>query len=543
LLFAPVVVVAGPPSALAAGSSGSTTARTWIDTSDRAAVLDAYRVEFERVEPDPGFSGSVAGCVAGTTSAAFRQSVVQRINWYRRMAGLDVVTNRADYDAAAQQAALIMAAQGSLSHDPASSWACYTSVGAATASKSDLALGTYGTAAIDAYIRDSGSNNLEMGHRRTILYPQLREIGTGDVPAGPGTWGSNTLRVFDDNLWGPRPAVRRPEGFVAWPPPGFVPPQAVWGRWTFSLYGGDFTNATVTVSSSDGPVPTTVLARRQASSSNGRIAPEPTIVWSMGPDTGSALLPIPTKGDRCYDVTVGGVTVQGVAQADFNYSTCVIDPSFVATSASPVGAAPSVPVRGPCVNTVFAAWIKPCWSTSPAASGFVDVVRSWQRGPVDWLVANRITSGFSPDMFGPELTLTRAQAAALIWRLAGSPAPPAGAPSFSDVPGGAWFDDAVRWMAGYGVTNGTGSGKFSPDGPATRAELVTFLWRMIDSPDTPGSDIFSDLSAQWQYASVRWAATAGITNGTTNTTFSPDRIVTRGEAAAFLARFAAALST
>ena len=541
-LIAPVLAASTPAIANAAGELHPTANSPWIDTSDRAAVLDAYRAEFDRVEPNAGFTGNVSACVAGTTSPEFRQSVVQRINWYRRMAGLDLVSDRSDYNAAAQQTALMMAAQGSLSHSPGPSWACNTASGTATASKSNLALGTYGISSIDAYIRDSGSNNLEMGHRRTILYPELLQIGTGDVPSGGGTWGSNALQVFDDNLWGTRPAVRQPEGFVAWPPAGYVPPQAVWGRWTFSLGGADFTNATVSVANGAGPVPTTVLARRQSSSPNGRIAPEPTIVWSIGVDNGSALLPAPTSGDECYDITVGGVLVAGVQQPTYLYSTCVIDPNFTAASVSPVGPGPAVPTNTTCVNSQFSGWTKPCWLPSLAQNRFVDVARAWQVGPVNWLVANGITTGVSSDSFDPEAALTRAQAATLLWRLAGSPAPPANATSFEDVPVGSWYHDAVQWMAASNITTGTGPGRFSPNSFASRAELVTFLWRMVDSPPTSGANVFSDVVASWQLASVKWASATGITTGTSNTTFAPDALVTRGQAAAFLARFAAALS-
>ena len=62
-----------------------------IDTWDRATVLSEYRDEFDRTEPDPGYTGSVEDCIAGTTSQEFRNSILQRINWYRRMAGMDVV--------------------------------------------------------------------------------------------------------------------------------------------------------------------------------------------------------------------------------------------------------------------------------------------------------------------------------------------------------------------------------------------------------------------------------------------------------------------
>ena len=101
-----------------------------FDTWDRDAVLAAYRAEFGREEPDWGYTGNVADCVAGTTSQAFRDSVIQRVNWYRRMAGLGTITENIEHSRTAQHAALMMAANGRLSHSPASDWKCYSAAGA-----------------------------------------------------------------------------------------------------------------------------------------------------------------------------------------------------------------------------------------------------------------------------------------------------------------------------------------------------------------------------------------------------------------------------
>ncbi len=211
-----------------------------FNTWDRAEVARAYRQEFERQEPDPGFTGSVANCDAGTTSQTFRNSAVQRVNWYRQMAGLDTLTERAEYSTAAQEAALMMAAADRLSHYPSSDWPCYTVTGATVAGSSNIGRHSTGVQAIDSYMGDAGSNNRKVGHRRWILYPQLRKIGT-DIPHIPfGQTGANALYVLDDNLWGTRPDVREARGLVAWAPPGYVPAETVWGRWSFSLLDADF---------------------------------------------------------------------------------------------------------------------------------------------------------------------------------------------------------------------------------------------------------------------------------------------------------------
>ena len=258
----------------------------WINTWDRAEVLGEYNAEFDRVEPAMGFTGDVGSCAYGTTDEAFRASVFARVNWYRRMAGLDTVTESATFSARNQQGALMMAAEGSLSHSPGGGWACHTADGALAASKSNLALGLSGLDAIDAYMQDFGAGNTKVGHRRTILYPQVQEMGTGDVPFGPGHWASNTLYVFDANLWDARPDVREDRDFVSWPPSGYVPPETTWGRWSFSLARADFSSASVTVTGPDGPVQVDILERIQ---SGGLIAPEASIVWAVG-ETQSALM-------------------------------------------------------------------------------------------------------------------------------------------------------------------------------------------------------------------------------------------------------------
>ena len=80
---------------------------------------------------------------------------------------------------------------------------------------------------------DFGDSNLEVGHRRTILYPQTKLVGTGDVPGSGGFLPANTLQVFDSEVWSARPEVREERGFVAWPPSGYVPAETVWTRWSF----------------------------------------------------------------------------------------------------------------------------------------------------------------------------------------------------------------------------------------------------------------------------------------------------------------------
>ena len=111
--------------------------------------------------------------------------------------------------------------------------------------------------------------------------------------------------------------------------------------------------------------------------------------------------------------------------------------------------------------------------------------------------------------------------------------------TFTDVPASAYYYDAVYWAVENGVTNGTSNTTFSPDASCTRAQMVTFLWRAAGSPE-PESTVnpFTDVSASaYYYDAVLWAVEQGITNGTSATTFGPDATVTRGQTVTFLWRY------
>lgn len=120
-----------------------------------------------------------------------------------------------------------------------------------------------------------------------------------------------------------------------------------------------------------------------------------------------------------------------------------------------------------------------------APHGFVDVdPAAYYASAVGWAAANGITEGMTPDRFGPELRTTRAQLAALLFRLEDRGEVSSG--GFDDVPAGAWFDAPVHWMWDEEITTGTAPRRFSPGATSTRAELVTFLWRLSGRPD-PGA--------------------------------------------------------
>lgn len=114
------------------------------------------------------------------------------------------------------------------------------------------------------------------------------------------------------------------------------------------------------------------------------------------------------------------------------------------------------------------------------------------------------------------------------------------ASGFSDVAMSAWYAGAVCYMADRGLMSGTGNGKFSPDASLNRAMLVTILYRYAQKPPVEGSSSFTDVpDGQWYSDAVAWAQQEGIVAGTSATTFSPLQPVTREQMATILFRYAA----
>ena len=175
---------------------------------------------------------------------------------------------------------------------------------------------------------------------------------------------------------------------------------------------------------------------------------------------------------------------------------------------------------------------------NPQTGVFVDVATgSYYEDAVDWAVENGITKGTDDTHFSPDGICTRAQAVTFLWRVAGSPAPETRTMPFTDIPVGSYYYDAVLWAVENGITKGTGDTTFSPNMTCSRAQIVTFLWRSEKSPASGTVNPFADVKSTAYYAdAVLWAVKQDITKGTTNTTFSPDADCTRAQIVTFLWR-------
>lgn len=281
-----------------------------VDATSADAVRSAYR-DYQRQRAVPlGWTGSVTGCVAGAPSAAYQQTILNRVNIMRGIAGLEPVTFSAAFNTQAQAAALIMEANSMLTHYPDNSMACWTQQGADGAGTSNLFL-TWGSAAnpslemadpIAGYMDDLGASNAPVGHRRWILRPNMQTMGSGS------TQRANALKVIGG--YG-GPATRQ---LVTWPSAGYFPSQFVptSRRWSIQSLDLGLAAAGVTVRGPNGPVATKVVHRD-----------DDALVWEV-----PNLPAVEGQGVARYTVTVTGIA-DGGGTRTHTYDVNVIDAAWV----------------------------------------------------------------------------------------------------------------------------------------------------------------------------------------------------------------------
>ncbi len=237
------------------GGVGDEVCARWL--SDRADLSEG------------SWSGDVGASDPGDMSADGRANALRLANLYRWMADLPAVQTDPTRDAKAQACALIMDAQGQLSHDPPMSWPCWSADGAEAAGKSNIAGGP-AVMAVDLYMTDPG-NDTTLGHRRWLLSNSLGPVGIGSTAGASCMW-----------VLGGAGAAGLP--WVAWPPPGAFPLQAVaplgWASmdetgWSLQSDGIDLSGAQVTITRGGQDLPVQVNVLQQGFGSKYAIAMVP----------------------------------------------------------------------------------------------------------------------------------------------------------------------------------------------------------------------------------------------------------------------------
>jgi subtilisin family serine protease len=166
---------------------------------------------------------------------------------------------------------------------------------------------------------------------------------------------------------------------------------------------------------------------------------------------------------------------------------------------------------------------------------FDDALDGYWVAAADWAKHTGVSNGVGGDLFGPGITLNRAQAVTFLWRLMGSPEPSESS-GFADVPDGQYYTEAVAWAKEVGITVGTSPTTFGPGGLVSRGVMATFLWRLAGE-SSGALGVFADVPDNAFFAeAVGWMAENEITTGTSTTTFSPEDLVNRAQMITFIWR-------
>ena len=178
------------------------------------------------------------------------------------------------------------------------------------------------------------------------------------------------------------------------------------------------------------------------------------------------------------------------------------------------------------------------------AASFKDVKSSdWFYSSVNYVADKGIMNGTSKTKFSPKSSLTRAMGVTLLYRVAGSPSVAGVNLPFTDVNGGQWYTDAVKWAYSKGIVTGKSNTFFHTNGNITRAEFATILNRysafMKYTLPVKRSDTVADSGKipEWAFMSVWAMYRAEIINGRDDGRFDPNAKITRAEAAAMIERF------
>lgn len=184
-----------------------------------------------------------SNCDGGSLSSYAQNRFIARLNYYRRLAGVNdsCVLNQA-LNAKAQLTAHFMHINNTLTHQPNASMKCYKAVVAETAGKSNLSLGYGFLEALKGQMAENEGSNAAVGHRRWILNPKNRVFGLGSTDKAMCLYVIDTGEpTYDDYM-------SIDTNYVAWPAAGYFPKDLIFRRWSFSLDKADFSNAMISVS-------------------------------------------------------------------------------------------------------------------------------------------------------------------------------------------------------------------------------------------------------------------------------------------------------
>lgn len=248
------------------------------------------------------WTGTTSNCTAGTISEMAQTNTLARINYYRKLAGLQpALAFNPINNTKCQQAALMMYANNSINHFPPTNWLCYTIEGAQAASSSNLAFGFHSSAAVDFYMNDIGVSSA--GHRRWILNSIPPDFGHGATPLSDVLWITGTVGTV---------ITTTP---ITFPSSGYFPAPLVPSSryWSFGLYNSNFNSATVQMFDQSGSAVTINLLPVQTGFGDN------TIVWE------APNIVTNSPFDVKYTVKVNNVLVAGELK-NYSYDVIICQP-------------------------------------------------------------------------------------------------------------------------------------------------------------------------------------------------------------------------
>lgn len=524
-LFLALILLFTPT--LAAGVTNSQTRSSGLTSLPKLTKEEIAQL---LAENPLGFAGdafsavpsSCAPYAAGAVSGEALNAALGRLNLIRRLAGLNSVSLDGELTRRAQYGAVLLAANGELSHHPdkpADMEESFYQSGLNAASSSNIYMGTNATLpqAVDAFMDDSDGGNLPMlGHRRWLLNPTMGKTGFGFSPSGKAlgsyTYNFATLWAFD------RSGSGGDHDFIAWPASGafpntlFAPDHA----WSVTLDPSKYTvpskeELTVTVTrAADAKTWTLRGAESYAAADQGAY---------LGVDRGNYGV------DNCiifrpeleaaaysgtYTVSVAGLKTAAGQSVDFSYEVDFFAPSEVSAPAQPSQKPSELP-----------------------ETGFSDVTSgAWYAADVAYAVQNGLFNGVGNGRFDPEGSMTRVMLMTVLARLDGADTTPSGKET--------WFIKGHRWA----VTNRISDG-LNPHQALTLEELSTMLYNyaklrygasaahnyhLAGMPD--GNSV-----SPWAAEGTNWMVDQELLHGDESGKLNPQRTATRAQVAALLHRF------
>ena len=201
--------------------------------------------------------------------------------------------------------------------------------------------------------------------------------------------------------------------------------------------------------------------------------------------------------------------------------------------------------------TAVAVWraVCPLGDKCPTKDFTDNPVTYWAHNDIDSVIALRLFKGTSGTTFGPDIVMSRCMLITVLYRLEGSPDVTGYENRFTDVDADGYYYNALLWGSHNNISNGYSDGRFAPDDPLTREQLVTFLHRYANYKGY-NTDVYADIGgyadaqqvSPFARESMCWAIGAGIVSGTSATTLSPLASATRAQVAVMFNRFAGGMA-